>query len=205
MTDFINRLKNYLMETYNCDTIILYGSYSKGDFTSESDVDIICFRDVEEELNDTSFFEGKQLDVWIKNSKEELIAQEFLHIRDGKIIHDTESYGEVLLKSVRELFELGPPKSTLESKQFLVDWMNKMYIRSTKKDVEGTYRYFWLAKDVLEIYFEIKDLWYEGPKKSLKWLEMNDKEFYELYISVLNGRVASEKMKFLIGKLSECI
>ena len=36
---------NYLKNKYECHSIILYGSYVTGDFTDESDLDVICFTD----------------------------------------------------------------------------------------------------------------------------------------------------------------
>ncbi|WMJ77140.1 MULTISPECIES: nucleotidyltransferase family protein [unclassified Sedimentibacter] len=38
MNKFTNKPKNFLIEKYQCDTIILYGSYARGDFTKQSDV-----------------------------------------------------------------------------------------------------------------------------------------------------------------------
>lgn len=203
MNNFTKDLEEYLRQKYNCTSIILYGSYARGDNTQESDVDILCFRDEVEELNDTSLFQGKQLDVWIKNIEMELVPHEFLHIRDGKIISDKNFFGKDLLESVKICYDAGPPKTEMEQKIFLIDWMTKMYIRSTKKDVEGAYRYYWLVKDILEIYFELNDKWYEGPKKSLKWLEDNDKEVFDLYKQILEDGVASKNMKVLIDKLAE--
>jgi predicted nucleotidyltransferase len=60
-----DKVKKNLIQKYNCQTKILYGSYSRGDFTEESDLDIVCFSDITEEKNDVESFEGKQLDVWI--------------------------------------------------------------------------------------------------------------------------------------------
>lgn len=202
MNDFVNELKKHLINKYKCDSIIMYGSYARGDFTKESDVDILCLSKDEKVINDTSIFRGKQLDVWLKDLNSELIPQELIQIRDGIVIHDLTSNGTRLLEAVKECFEEGPPKKSLNEKRFLIDWMNKMYIRSIKNDIEGTYRYYWLVKDVLEIYFELKDRWYEGPKKSLKWLEKNDKEVFDLYKKVLNDSIASKNMKVLIDKLS---
>jgi predicted nucleotidyltransferase len=61
----LEKVTKYLKHKYNCHSIILYGSYSRGDFTDESDLDIVCFSDITEDKNDIESFEGKQLDVWI--------------------------------------------------------------------------------------------------------------------------------------------
>lgn len=203
MNDFALKLKEYLIEKYRCKTIILYGSYARGDETEESDIDVLCFKDGKKELNDTSLFKGKQLDVWVKETNEKLDPKDFLHIIDGQVIHDSNSFGEKLLKSISQIYTRGPEEIDYNQKLFLIDWMNKMYIRSTRKDAEGSYRHHWLVRDILEIYFELNNKWYEGPKKSLKWLKEHDNEMFELYNKVLKDDIASENMKLMISKLSE--
>jgi len=202
MKDFFVDLKNYLIEKYNCDSIILYGSYARGDYTKESDIDILCLRKNDIEVNDTSLFQGKILDVWIKSSKKEILPKNFLHVRDGKVLFDKTFEGEKLLNEIKKYFDNGPPKLDKGQKKFLIDWINKMYNRSLKGDVEGKYRYYWLTKDILEIYFELNNQWYEGPKKSLRWLEENDSHIFNLYKLVLSDEVPSINMKLLIDELS---
>jgi predicted nucleotidyltransferase len=202
MKDFFVDLKNYLIEKYNCDSIILYGSYARGDYTKESDIDILCLRKNDIEVNDTSLFQGKILDVWIKSSKKEISPKNFLHVRDGKVLFDKTFEGEKLLNEIKKYFDNGPPKLDKGQKKFLIDWINKMYNRSLKGDVEGKYRYYWLTKDILEIYFELNNQWYEGPKKSLRWLEENDSHIFNLYKLVLSDEVPSINMKLLIDELS---
>jgi len=202
MKDFFVDLKNYLIEKYNCDSIILYGSYARGDYTKESDIDILCLRKNEIEVNDTSLFQGKILDVWIKSSKKEISPKNFLRVRDGKVLFDKTFEGEKLLNEIKKYFDNGPPKLDKGQKKFLIDWINKMYNRSLKGDVEGKYRYYWLTKDILEIYFELNNQWYEGPKKSLRWLEENDSHIFNLYKLVLSDEVPSINMKLLIDELS---
>ncbi|MCK8059003.1 MULTISPECIES: nucleotidyltransferase domain-containing protein [unclassified Fusibacter] len=205
MDNYIERLIDYLLVKYKCDTVILYGSYARGDFTAESDVDLVCFRESEIDLNDTGIFEGKQLDVWVMSKKALLAPQDFLHIREGIVLVDKDASGEKLLKTVDDMYACGPEKKERKDKLFLIDWMNKMYLRSTKGDIEGTYRYYWLVRDILEIYFELHDLWYEGPKKSLSWLELNDTVFYNHYEKVLRDKVLSVEMRALIEYLSESL
>ncbi|MED3562143.1 nucleotidyltransferase domain-containing protein [Bacillus xiapuensis] len=44
-TVLFDKVSKYLIQKYNCHTIILYGSYSRGDLTEESELDIVCFSD----------------------------------------------------------------------------------------------------------------------------------------------------------------
>ncbi|WFT76512.1 nucleotidyltransferase family protein [Halobacillus naozhouensis] len=55
----------YIKEKYDCHTVLLYGSYVTGDYTSESDIDLIGFTNSTEQYNEVDLFNGKQLDVWI--------------------------------------------------------------------------------------------------------------------------------------------
>ncbi|WP_373370828.1 nucleotidyltransferase domain-containing protein [Lederbergia panacisoli] len=63
------KVTRHLKQKYDYHTIILYGSYSRDDFTEESDLDIVCFSDITEDKNDVESYEGKQLDVWIYNTE----------------------------------------------------------------------------------------------------------------------------------------
>ena len=47
----LEKVTKYLTQKYNCHTIILYGSYSRDDFTEESDLDIVCFSDITVDKN----------------------------------------------------------------------------------------------------------------------------------------------------------
>ena len=39
--------------------------------------------------------------------------------------------------------------------------------------------------DSLEIYFDIKHLYYHGPKKALKYMQNNDLETFDIYLCAL--------------------
>lgn len=196
-------LIHYLKDTYKCEIIILYGSYARGEATEESDLDVLCLCKNQAEQNDTSILEGKKLDVWVKNLDELAHPESYLHIVDGRLILDQAQRGAVFLEKVKEIYKKGPPPTPKGQKQFLIDWMKKMYIRSKKGDTEGHYRYHWLMKDFLEIYFQINDRWYEGPKKALKWLQVHDEDLYTLYADILRGENASEQMLRLIERLDK--
>jgi predicted nucleotidyltransferase len=161
-----DRVKEYLLQKYNCHTIILYGSYSRGDFTEDSDIDIVCFSDITEDKNDIEFFEGKQLDVWIYNTEKMDIPEQFLRVNKGKILLNDKGLADELMSEIDKIFNNGPKKLTDVEKEFLRGWLRKMYQRSNKNDIEGNYRFHWMLKESLEAYFELKGLWYLGPKKS---------------------------------------
>ena len=79
----------------------------------------------------------------------------------------------------------GPKKLSKEEKEFLKGWLRN------EKDTQlayldaGDYRFHWMLKDSLEIYFELKGLWYLGPKKAINWLNENDEIAYNLFRNAL--------------------
>lgn len=201
-SNFIDEVKSYLIEKYHCHSIVLYGSYANNTETSESDVDLICFSDECESKNDTSIFQGVQLDAWIYSTKIMENSEELLHIREGNIVFDEKGLSNKMLKDINEVFNRGPQKKTHEEKAFLVSWMNKMLRRAGKGDIEGDFRYHWLLVDSLEIYFNLRDLWYLGPKKSLIWLEENDEITYSLFKEALSIGSSFSNIKSLIRRVS---
>lgn len=195
-------LKEYLIKKYNCHTIILYGSYSRNDYTEESDVDIVCFSDTAtEDKNDVDMYEGKQLDVWIYPTEKTNHPEQFLRILKGEIWLNEKDRAEAFLSTIQRLFDEGPTKLSNEQKDFLKAWLRKMHIRSKKDDIEGNFRFHWMLKDSLEIYFELKGLWYLGPKLSFRWLQANDTSAYELF----NNAFAAEAKPHSIEQLLDYI
>ena len=171
----LEALKNYFINKYKCHSIILYGSFSSGDFTEESDIDLLCFSDSIEVNNDTSIFEGRRLDSWINITEDMEKPFDFLHIREGIILLDERNLCTSFMENINDIYNKGPQKLSEEEKDFMKNWLKKMLDRSKKGDIEGDFRYHWMLNDSLEIYFNIKDKWYLGPKKSLKWLYENEK------------------------------
>ncbi|MDR3275814.1 MAG: nucleotidyltransferase domain-containing protein, partial [Treponema sp.] len=150
---FIENLRKYLIEKYDCQLIILYGSFLTGDFTNESDVDVICFSDKLCPENDTSILSGFQLDAWIYSSDKIINIDQYLRVRNSKIIYDKNNQGNDFINKINQAYDKGPEKLSDEQKQFLKDWIKKMYKRSQKGDTEGNYRFHWMLNDSLEIYF----------------------------------------------------
>lgn len=200
-SSFLQQLITYLMKEHHCHTIILYGSYSTGDYTSESDVDVVGFADSFREKNDTSLFLGKQLDAWIYPTKKHRQAEQFLQLHQGEVLLDERNIATRLLKDIDRLVHRGPGQISDNEKTFLIAWLWKMEKRSRKNDIEGNYRRNWLLVDSLEIYFELKGVWYFGPKKSLAWLEEHDKKGYALFQQAFKRDVAVEDIVEVVAYL----
>ena len=201
--ELLDELRNYLVNKYSCHLIILYGSYATGDYTVESDIDVVCFSDDVGAQNDTTVLSGRQLDAWIYSSDTTNNIEPYLHITDGKVIFDQRGLGGDFLSRIDKHYEKGPEQLDEDQKQFLKRWLQKMLKRSTKGDPEGDYRFHWMLSDSLEIYFKIKGLWYMGPKKSLKWLNQNDTYTNTLFKYALDRGATSSDVERLIHHIVE--
>lgn len=200
---FIIDVTNYLINKYECHSIILYGSYVTGDFTDESDLDVVCFTDEVSNQNDNHILNNVQLDAWIYNTNEMNDPEKFLQIRNGNLLLDQRNSGKFLLERIDEIYNKGPAKTDLLEIAFLKKWLIKMQNRSLKGDIEGDFRYHWLLNDSLEIYFKIINQWYLGPKKSLQWLKTNDPKAYELFSKALNRSAENKDVERLIKHITE--
>jgi predicted nucleotidyltransferase len=184
---FLEKVTEYVKRAYNCHTVFLYGSYQQGDFTDGSDVDLIGFGDEVETQNKVETFSGQLLDLWIHSSEEMNHPEKFLKTHEAMVLLDEKNYASSFLFEIDSVIQKGPCQLQGREKQFLKDWLIKMKVRSRKGDMEGRYRFYWLIKESLEIYFEMKGRWYLGPKKSLNWLAENDVEGYRKYDKLLEG------------------
>lgn len=201
--NLINSVKDYLIKKYSCHSIIIYGSFANGSYTEESDIDLLCFSDNPERENDTSIFNGRRIDAWIYKTENMNNSTQFLHVLGGKILLDERNLCTNFLNDIDKQFKEGPKKLSSEQKEFLKSWLKKMLKRAKKGDIEGNFRYHWMLNDSLEIYFNIKDRWYLGPKKSLQWLLHNDKEAYSIFDDALKINADITEIERLIQFIVE--
>ncbi|MER0508605.1 nucleotidyltransferase domain-containing protein [Aeromonas veronii] len=182
MDDIIYLAMEELKEKYAPHTIILYGSHARNEATETSDIDIACFCDCPNEQKDARLFHGIYLDVWVYPTDYlDSIPDEALRFGDGKIIYDTQGLGIDYLAKVKKKLADGKPAMSAADKVHLQEWAMKMLERAHDKDLDGTYRRTWLQHDLLEIYFEIRGLWYLGSKKSFQYLQQHDKPILTLF------------------------
>ncbi|WP_201772762.1 nucleotidyltransferase family protein [Endozoicomonas numazuensis] len=171
-----------LDEKYQPHTIIVYGSRARNDATATSDIDIACFCDETEVAKDARDFQGIFLDAWIYQTEDmQADRDEFLKLGDGFCALDTRELGGRFLKQIRQRIHEGPEPMSCEDQLHTVEWIRKMLKRIEQDDLEGMYRRTWLQTDLLEIYFQLRRLWYFGPKKSLSWLSENDRTGFNLF------------------------
>ena len=98
------------------------------------------------------------------------LNSDFVQIFDGKIIVDSNERGKALQMKVISHIQNRPQKSKAEI-DASVGWCSKMFERVKRNDVEGMFRWHWVLIDSLEIFCDLMQHPYFGPKKTLKWME----------------------------------
>ena len=184
--EITDKILTYLKETYQPDAIIAYGSFADGSANKNSDFDALVIAD-KGEMHDSSVIDGIVLDVFVyppETFQSDFDPEEFVQIWDGKIITDENGTAARLQKQVLD-YIAHIPRKTVEEIQEEIHWCEKMLSRTMRGDTEGYYRWHWLLSDSLEIYFDVKGLYYYGPKKALRFLEQTDPEAFRIYAKAL--------------------
>lgn len=180
------RIIRYLIDKYDPDAIITYGSYSDGSFNAHSDFDALVIAD-SPTAHDGSVIDGVALDVFIYSPQlfaGEYDEEKFSHIYDGIIELDKTGIAERLKKNAEQYIS-GIPFKTREEIQHETQWCRKMLLRAERGDAEGYFRWHWLLTDGLEFYCDIVKKRYRGPKKTLKQMAEDDSRAFELYEKAL--------------------
>ena len=178
----------YLTETYKPDAVILYGSFADGSAAADSDFDALVIADSIKK-HDASVIGNTALDVCVDPPETFLSdyePEEFVQGYDGRIILDASGLAAQLKQRVRDYIGNKPLK-TAEDLQQEIGWCEKMTRRTLRVDTEGYYRWHWLLTDSLEIYYDLKRMYYFGPKKALRQMERSDSEAFSLYSKALKA------------------
>lgn len=144
---------------------------------------------------------GIYLDAWIYPQGKASDTKEFLRVVGGKVLCEENNFGISFLNSVNTLFKKRPKVLNFDEVIHRKQWIRKMFERSKRGDLEGNYRKVWLVKDLLEIYFELKNMWYMGPKKSLKWLEKYGKTEFKLFEALYFSPLDEGKLEAVVEML----
>ena len=177
----------YLKEKHKPIGMIVYGSFADGSNNMNSDFDAFLINKGNETLHDHSFVNGTELDVFIYPKsffEKEYDINDFLQVWDGKIIIDETGIAHEI-KEEACCFIRNYTGKTKEENELSLAWCEKMLLRTTRNDMEGLYRLHWLLVDSLEIYFDLKGLFYFGPKKAIRHLSLTDPESSEVYCRAL--------------------
>lgn len=184
--EIAGRIIDYLIETYQPDAIITYGSFADGSANENSDFDALVVAN-HEKMHDSSVIDGIILDVFIYPTdmfRSPYDPEAFVQVWDGKIVLDKYGIADRLQKQVLAFLEHAPKKTADEIQQE-IRWCEKMLLRTTRNDAEGYFRWHWVLSDSLEIYCDVKGLYYYGPKKALRRMEQTDHEAFQIYSNAL--------------------
>lgn len=183
----MDQILQYITDTYDPVSIIVYGSYADGTNTPHSDFDALVISRSHRQFHDSARVAGVPLDVFVYPQQyfaHGYDPDEFLPVMDGIIVLDSEGNGTALKDRVATHFRTKKSKSADELRASL-DWCQKMLTRNLSGTVEGMYRWHWLLTDSLEIFCDTVHQPYLGPKKSLAWMEHHYPEAFALYQAAL--------------------
>ncbi len=90
-------LKSKLIEEMvgrnGCHTVILYGSRARGDFTDQSDIDVLGIRSNGAAFRIGRLWHGALLDAWIYDESNLPVAEDLLYIKDGVVLQELNRFG----------------------------------------------------------------------------------------------------------------
>lgn len=171
------------MEAHGCHTAILYGSWARGDATSNSDVDLILVRENGPAVRDARVVEGTYIDAFIY-PEAELAAPSpsLLRVLGGNVIRERDGFGSALLAKLRAFHDRGPTPLPDDERRALLIWSQKMLDRFRgQRGLEADYRRSFLLIQALEDYFTLRNAWFRGPKEAFAWLLQHDGAVYSLF------------------------
>ena len=188
-----------LVAAHAVHTILLYGSRADGSAGADSDYDVAAFGPIDKSFRVARLADGAYLDVFVY--PEALLlepTEEYLKLRGSHVVMQRGTEAEDCLSKLDEIFRRGPeplPSDEIEARKV---WAHKMAARMQRADLEGNYRRVWLLTALLEDYFHIRGLWYQGPKKSLRWLEQFDVPAYDAMRLALEPNASEEAVLSLV-------
>jgi predicted nucleotidyltransferase len=175
---------------YAPHTAILYGSRARDSYNDKSDYDILFVVDGAEPMRVNDKVGDFYLDIFIKSTLEiQNPTVNHLYMHDGLVLFEKDQFGENFLKALKDIYEEGPKPISEEEKKIMKNWSEKMLERMFVGDLESDYRAHELLISLLSDYFKVRAKWYEGSKKSLRWLSENDFVFYSTYKKALKNHL----------------
>lgn len=182
----MKKILEYLNERYHPLALIVYGSFADGTETHHSDFDALLIYEGEQS-HEHSIVDGVELDVFLyplSHFQQDYKAEDFLQIWDGIILQDVDNTAKNLQKKVLKHLQKYSLQSLAEKQQSLL-WCKKMLKRAQRGDSEGDFRRYMLLIESLEIYCNLQNQIYYGPKKALKHMQTEDKKAKTLYTKAL--------------------
>jgi predicted nucleotidyltransferase len=192
-----------LVAAHAVHTILLYGSRADGSAGADSDYDVAAFGPIDSSFRVARLVDGAYLDVFVYPEAFLLDpTEEYLKLRGSHVILQRGAEAEDFLSKLEEIFRRGPaplPPDEIEARKV---WAHKMAARMQRADLEGNYRRVWLLTALLEDYFHLRGLWYQGPKKALRWLQQFDVPTYDAMHLALEPNASKEAVSSLVHRVA---
>lgn len=201
----MENILEYLKQTYAPLSIIVYGSYANGTNSLNSDFDALVITDQSEHHHDTSRIDGIPLDVFVYPSsffEGDFDCEAVIQIFDGLIVLDHDGLGQSVQNRVLTHLE-NRLRKTENEMQSSIDWCIKMAERARRDDAEGLFRWHWVLIDSLEIFCDLMQQPYFGPKKALKWMEQQHPDAFACYERALHD-FSPESLSTWISCIQSC-
>jgi hypothetical protein len=200
-TSLLRSIAEEVKAKHKCHTLILYGSWARGDAGPASDYDLLAIRERGNKVvRDARLWEGAYLDIFIYPEKR-LSPEALIHVRGGKVLFQKNRTGNSLLSRIHKVYARGPKPLSPDEIGARRMWAQKMFERLRAGDPEGNYRRVWLLTALLEDYFLLQSRWYEGPKAAIKWLQKHRPHDYAKFESALEPRADLSAISDLVARV----
>jgi hypothetical protein len=202
MEDKIQKIKVFFEEKYDPEILFLYGSFATETYNKVSDIDCICFANINSFIHDSSMIDGNVLDGWIYPLKEIQNTDLMLHIIPCEVLIDKNNISKEIINKIIKKRSENTVQMNFDEKKQLIGWIKKMIIRSSEDSLESNYRYIWLLHDFPELYCKFKNEYYDGPVKTIRKIKENNDIYtrYEIAVKQKNIHVLKELYSEIIGE-----
>jgi predicted nucleotidyltransferase len=195
----LSAIVDELVASHGAHTIVLYGSRADGSASAGSDYDIAAFAGIGRTTRITRPVGDAFLDVFVYPEEQlESTPEDFLKLVGGRVLRERGDAGRRLIERAERLLERGPEPLPPDERRALGDWAQKMLVRMARGDAEGDYRRTWLLTDLLPDYFQLRGLWYRGPKKSFAWLAEHDPATHAAFQAALASGAQDAAIRTLV-------
>lgn len=200
---FESDLVHELRTVHRAHTVILYGSRARGDFSDESDVDVVAFADVAETTRDARPWRGMVLDAFVHpTAMADAIDEDQLKLLGGRVCLDERGLGTKLLERLGALDAAGPTPLPESERRVRQVWAHKMLARVRRDDLEARYRRHWLLYQLLEDDFALVGEWFRGPKRAFVELAERRPATHAAFVAALAPGASIEALAALVERVA---
>lgn len=194
----------YLKENYDPLTIAVYGSYADGTYDPYSDFDCLLIVKSKNKMHDDTVVDGVPLDCFLytEHEMEQENIETFLPLYEAKLVYDT-GIGQAVQSKVRNYVQSHSMHDP-EEKRFLVSWIKKTMKRIEKSDAEGHFRAIAFLAESLEDYCILRDRFYFGSKKTIRYLKEDEQGFllFQKAITARSNKAIREWANYILHERS---